>query len=156
MKDNPEELMSMLAKKTGLVVSKEAENVEEVSETEKWIVDLIKKHTAGGDKDTRLTVAKIQSTQRLNDLTKAHPDWAMYENEMTAIIKKHPTLGNDLDTVYEMATKSVDKADEIIKAGGKKKKVSTKTTTQRKTKKSPSPKTPKEAIAAAMEKLGYT
>lgn len=156
MKDNPEELISMLAKKTGMVVSKEEGKKEEVSETEKWIVDLIKKHSGGGDNDTRLTVAKMQSSQRLKELTDQHPDWAMYEDEMAKIVKEHPTLSTDLGTVYEMATKSVDKADEIIKAGGKKKKVSTKTKTHRKTKTSPTPKTARAALEAAMEKLGYT
>jgi len=156
MKDNPEELMSMLAKKTGMTISKEdVKKDEDASETEKWIIDLIKKH-ASGDNDTKLAVARMQSSQKIDALNEKHPDWTMYEAEMTAIVKKHPTLSNDLETVYGMVTKSEDKANGIIKAGGKKKKVSTKTVTKRKSKSSPAPKTPRDALNAAMEKLGYT
>jgi len=156
MKDNPEELMSMLAKKTGMTISKEeVKKDEDASETEKWIIDLIKKH-ASGDNDTKLAVARMQSSQKIDALNEKHPDWTMYEDEMAAIVKKHPTLSNDLETVYGMVTKSEDKANGIIKAGGKKKKVSTKTVTKRKSKSSPAPKTPREALNAAMEKLGYT
>jgi len=154
MESNPEELVAMLAKKTGLTVTKEAEEEgKELSETEKWIVGLIKEHTKGAGSDIRTEVAQMKSAQRLELLSEKHPDWTMYEDEMAAIVKKHPTMADDLDTVYTLAKKSIDEAGTVLARSKKKKQVATKTRTSKKVKSEPRPKTAKEALEAAFSKL---
>lgn len=153
MESNPEELVAMLAKKTGMTVSKEGvKKEEEVTDTEKWIVDLIKKHTTG-DPETRKAVVQIQTAHKLKELDTTHPDWTMYEDEMAAIVKKYPNMSDDMESVYTLAKKSIDEAGAVIKGSKKKKQVSTKTTTKKKVVAKKAPKTPREALEAAWDKV---
>ena len=54
-------------------------------------------------------INKVESLQQRNIETYMdtnHPDWRTYEDEMTEVVKKHPTLAQDPDLLYEMALPS--------------------------------------------------
>lgn len=51
-------------------------------------------------------INKVESLQQKNIetyLDTTHPDWRTYEDEMTRVVKSHPTLAKDPDLLYEMA-----------------------------------------------------
>lgn len=59
-------------------------------------------------------IGQVQQMRQSNVetfLDNTYPDWRQYEDQMSAILKNHPTLANDPGTLYKMAV-----PDEVIKS----------------------------------------
>jgi hypothetical protein len=48
------------------------------------------------------TGVEAQIAETMGYLDKTYPDWGMYEDEMTRLVIKHPSLRNDPDLLYKM------------------------------------------------------
>jgi hypothetical protein len=54
-------------------------------------------------------LGKIEESTFKTYLDTFYPDWYDYEDQMVDLLRKHPTLRNDIDTLYQLAT--IDKVE---------------------------------------------
>lgn len=121
---DPENIVSKLAEKAGLKVSKEEKVEDDVPEGGDSALAFIRKEIRKAIEaelgPVRHDQQKLKVSQSMAYLDKTYPDWKLYDDVMTDLVKKHPTLSEDLDTLFTMA-KSKASAFEQRKAGSQKK-----------------------------------
>ena len=104
---DPENIVSKLAEKAGLKVVKEESNEEDIPEggdaTLQWLQSQIKKAVDAAVGPIRGTQQQLKVSQSMSYLDKTYPDWKLYDDIMTDIVKKHPSMSEDLDLLYETA-----------------------------------------------------
>ena len=110
---------------------------------------------------------EVKDLKRQNvetQLDRDHPDWRAYESEMSDVLQRHPTLVNDVDSLYAMSVpkeileqRSMKAALEKVKGGTESAKISGNKTTSIPTTDQPTkPLSFDEAVAFAKKKLGYS
>jgi hypothetical protein len=158
---DPENIVQKLAEKAGLSVSKKEKVEEEIPEggdsALAFIQREIKKGIEAALGPVKQDQEKMKAKQSIDYLNKEYPDWNLYDDIMTDIVKKHPTMAQDLDTLYSMA-KSKASAFEQRKAGAQKKSsvVTKPSTAGRNVATTPTKiNSLDDAIAAAKKQLGY-
>lgn len=71
--------------------------------------DVYAKATEHVMKQLNPLISEVQQTKKANIETYLdihHPDWRQYEDAMTEIVNKHPSLATDPDTLYKMSVPS--------------------------------------------------
>jgi|SRR3990167_880003 len=128
--EDPRAAVKMLAAKAGVTVVedgvKKADDVEE-NETTKYIRKIVREELVPSLEGFKKEQAQLKVQTDLAYLDSNFPDWYLYEDTMADLVSKHPTLGHDLDTLYEMSKRAVERGEGKQKAASKKERVITKT-----------------------------
>ena len=126
---DPKEAVKMLAAKAGMTVMdgsvKPSGGEKEETETDKYIRKIVREELAPSFESFKKEQAQLKVQTDLAYLDANYPDWYLYEDAMAGLVSKHPTLGRDLDTLYEMAKRADEKGESKQKAAGKTEKVIT-------------------------------
>jgi len=106
---DPKGTIMRLASQYGLTFQEAQQAVQNAQEPQTWdevyktaeerALEKVMKQFEPIIKDVRETKQKNVE----NYLDGKYPDWRTYEDKMSAILQKHPSLSSELDTVYEMA-----------------------------------------------------
>lgn len=152
--------VKFLAQKAGLEVSeKGSKPVDDPeygdSSTVSWIRKEIKamlEESIGPLKDN---TNKLKASQVERYLDENHTDWRLYDDVMADLVKKHPTLGEDVDSLYELAKTATTKVERMKTASNKRSSIVTKTSSSNRPISLPKrAETLEEAIAMARAKHG--
>ena len=104
---DPENIVSKLAEKAGLKVVKDESREEDVPEggdaTLRWLQSQINKAVEAAVGPIKGSQQQLKVSQSMSYLDKTYPDWKLYDDIMTDIVKKHPSMSEDLDLLYETA-----------------------------------------------------
>lgn len=121
---DPENIVFKLAEKAGLRVVREESKEDEIPEGGDSALAFIRKEIKKAIESelgpVRVDQKQLKVTQSMDYLDKNFPDWKLYDDIMTDIVKKHPSMSEDLDLLYETA-KNRASAYEQRKAGSMKK-----------------------------------
>lgn len=134
---NPETTIQTLASKMGLTLTRPGhqkegvteESVDGDSDTVKWIRTLIQKELGKATQPLKAEQATMKAQQTINYLDKNYPDWYLYEDIMSELVKKHPSLKDDADNLYELSKSAASRVGQIKKEALKKTQVITKPST---------------------------
>lgn len=130
---DPTTMLNVLASRAGLKVVRpgetklEEDGTEEGTETERWVRRIIKKELEASSKPILEEQAKLKVQATISYLNETHPDWTLYEDVMSEMVQKHPSLKEDVDTLYEISKMAVTKAENLRSQSQKAPKVVTKT-----------------------------
>ena len=158
---NPQQAIEQLARKAGVQIQQPVnqQTGEEVSDTDttKWIRKIVQDTLAPTIASMRTEQANIKAQTAIAYLNENHPDWYLYEDVMSELVKKHPSLRDDLDSLYTLSKTGADRAATVKKASTKTEKVITQTSKGRGGIVTPSKaKTVQEAFDIAKKQLGIT
>ena len=158
---NPQQAIEQLARKAGVQIQQPVnqQTGEEVSDTDttKWIRKIVQDTLAPTIASMRTEQANIKAQTAIAYLNENHPDWYLYEDVMSELVKKHPSLRDDLDSLYTLSKTGADRAATVKKASTKTEKVITQTSKGRGGVVTPSKaKTVQEAFDIAKKQLGIT
>ena len=153
--ENPKEALRILSEKAGITVDTPRPADSPASDTEKWVQEKALAAIQPMLKQLGSELASVKVQLAETYLTNMHPDWYLYENEMGALIKQHPSLATDLDKLYELAKHGHDEVEILKKQGGKTSRVASKPSGSKHTiPDSPKAKTLDEAVAIAKAQHG--
>lgn len=154
------EAVKILAQKVGLYVadkepSKEMEPEYGDSSTVSWIRKEIKAMLEEAVGPIKENTNKLKASQVERYLDENHTDWRLYDDVMADLVKKHPTLGEDVDALYELAKTSATKVERMKTASNKRSSIVTKSSSSNRPVSIPKrAETLEEAIAMARAKHG--
>lgn len=108
---NPLVTMQQLAAERGWTLMEGAAQAEGNGEFQPNTWDDVEKHLLDKArqelrKEFAPLTSEVKDLKRKNvesQLDKEHPDWRMYESEMSDLLQRHPTLVNDVDSLYAMS-----------------------------------------------------
>lgn len=158
---DPQRAIGQLAAKAGVQIQQPVnqQTGEDVSETEttKWIKKIVQDTLAPTLDGMRKEQANVKAQGAIAYLNEAHPDWYLYEDIMAELVRKHPSLKDDLDNLYVLSKTGADKANLIKKSASKSTKVITQSSKGRGGVVVPEKaKTVHEAFEIAKKQLGIT
>ena len=156
---NPQQAIEQLAKKAGVQIQAPVnqQTGEEVSDTDttKWIRKIVQDTLAPTIAIMKAEQANIKAQTAIAYLNENHPDWYLYEDIMSELIKKHPSMRDDLDSLYTLSKTGAEKAAVVKKAASKTERVITQTSKGRGGVVTPTKaKTVQEAFDIAKKQLG--
>ena len=156
---NPQQAIEQLAKKAGVQIQAPVnqQTGEEVSDTDttKWIRKIVQDTLAPTIATMKAEQANIKAQTAIAYLNENHPDWYLYEDIMSELIKKHPSMRDDLDSLYTLSKTGAEKAAVVKKAASKTERVITQTSKGRGGVVTPTKaKTVQEAFDIAKKQLG--
>jgi len=156
---NPQQAIEQLAKKAGVQIQQPVnqQTGEEVSDTDttKWIRKIVQDTLAPTIATMKAEQANIKAQTAIAYLNENHPDWYLYEDIMSELIKKHPSMRDDLDSLYTLSKTGAEKAAVVKKAASKTERVITQTSKGRGGVVTPTKaKTVQEAFDIAKKQLG--
>ena len=158
---NPQQAIEQLARKAGVQIQAPVnqQTGEEVSDTDttKWIRKIVQDTLAPTIATMKAEQANIKAQTAIAYLNENHPDWYLYEDIMSELIKKHPSMRDDLDSLYTLSKTGAEKAAVVKKAASKTERVITQTSKGRGGVVTPTKaKTVQEAFDIAKKQLGIT
>ena len=128
---DPQRAVEMLAQKVGVQIQKPVnqETGSEVgdSETTRWIRQIVQETLKPVVAELKGDQAQVKAQSAIAYLEKTYPDWYLYEDIMAELVKKHPSLRDDLDNLYTLSKSGADKAITMKRAATKTKQVITQT-----------------------------
>jgi len=156
---NPQQAIEQLARKAGVQIQAPVnqQTGEEVSDTDttKWIRKIVQDTLAPTIATMKAEQANIKAQTAIAYLNENHPDWYLYEDIMSELIKKHPSMRDDLDSLYTLSKTGAEKAAVVKKAASKTERVITQTSKGRGGVVTPTKaKTVQEAFDIAKKQLG--
>ena len=156
---NPQQAIEQLARKAGVQIQQPVnqQTGEEVSDTDttKWIRKIVQDTLAPTIATMKAEQANIKAQTAIAYLNENHPDWYLYEDIMSELIKKHPSMRDDLDSLYTLSKTGAEKAAVVKKAASKTERVITQTSKGRGGVVTPTKaKTVQEAFDIAKKQLG--
>lgn len=148
--ENPKEALRILSEKAGISIDTPKPADSPASDTEKWVQEKALAAIQPMLKQLGSELASVKVQLAETYLTNMHPDWYLYENEMAGLLKQHPSLGTDLDKLYDLAKHGHDEVETLKKQGGKTSRIASKPSGSKHTiPDSPKAKTLDEAVAIA-------
>lgn len=163
--EDPEAAVGALAEKVGLRVSKkgaisephETAGEPEVTDTESWVRKIIREELTPVVEQLRQEQAEIKAKSAIAYLNETYPDWYLYEDTMAELVRRHPSLRDDLDNLYRLAKAGTERAIKTKKASSKQAEVLTKSSKGREAVTVPKKaKTIDEAFEIAKKQLGLS
>jgi len=158
--ENPQQAVELLAQKVGLSVNKAgkvdpAEQGVEETDTARWIRKIVQDELQPAVNAMKAEQGAFKAQSAISYLDKTYPDWYLYEDIMAEMVKRHPSLRDDLDNLYTLSKSGADKAVMLKKAAAKTEKVVTTSSKGRAGEVIPvKAKTVQEAFDIAKKQLG--
>lgn len=152
--------VKILAQKVGLSIvdkgsDKEGSPEYGDSSTISWLRKEMKSMIEEAIGPVKENTNKVKASQVERYLDENHSDWRLYDDVMADLVTKHPTLGEDVDSLYELARGAATKIERLKAASNKRSSTVTKSSTSSRPASIPKrAETLEEAISMAKAKYG--